>query len=822
MKKLFFALFLFSVAFSAEYASAQGFRIYPEEKLDTPLPQNAMLTWIDLDNNGSLDILTHTSEGSQIFAYFLDPVDSVYKRKDITPSRLRIKNDLRVFFGQTNRDNIPDLYFTGTDHEGLYVFQAYDGTITNNKEKPVEYSLGFSDILLIYTKPKKIKSLDYNQDGRNDFVMLCEDQTIKIASIAQDSTASIRYIGNAGIQENLYLRDLNNDNITDILLSGKDKFNGLISEKGFKFSTLPFPNPHKLDVISFEDFNDDGIPSLASVTEDNSIKISSLPYMAEKIIPTSADNIIDIFSADFTSDGRSDILVFSENQNPLLLIYDPVTDSYTETILAPDTDLKGFKGYPADINNDRDLDILLVKGTETHIIENLAPENKPPHIGISDITTAFEEDTVSIFIKGSVTDETPKEALSYEYRIELLEQPLDEKFFRQGYYFLHPSLEKRRQITGRGRLDGMSKITIEDFTIKGDYLIRIEAVDNAFNISQCTGACGGGYTFIFGLNTEYLFHCPGDMMTLKVPDVTVLADWYSSVDGVLGQHVTLQKQASENEIIYARYKDSSGTPKNFRWQVTVPDGTKPTFFDDELKVCLGGSAKLPVGPKPEIYSWENTATGAEGTDPNITVDHKDVQHYKIWFDNNLKCFYGQVRVQGQQPDVSISPQNPTIDYGSTVDLKASGASTYIWEPANGLEDSEGAIVTVSPTEDTKYSVTGTDNLGCKNSDETTVTVKHSLHIPNMFSPNDDGRNEQFKVYGNAVTQNFRLRIFNRQGILMYETNDLQEARSQGWNGTKDGQKQPAGIYYWKLEGKFESGRDLNAEGETTGPIRLIR
>jgi gliding motility-associated-like protein len=53
----------------------------------------------------------------------------------------------------------------------------------------------------------------------------------------------------------------------------------------------------------------------------------------------------------------------------------------------------------------------------------------------------------------------------------------------------------------------------------------------------------------------------------------------------------------------------------------------------------------------------------------------------------------------------------------------------------------------------------------------------ALYIPNTFTPNRDGKNEQLLAMGSGITE-FRMQIFNRWGQLLYTTNDIYS----GWNG----------------------------------------
>lgn len=74
------------------------------------------------------------------------------------------------------------------------------------------------------------------------------------------------------------------------------------------------------------------------------------------------------------------------------------------------------------------------------------------------------------------------------------------------------------------------------------------------------------------------------------------------------------------------------------------------------------------------------------------------------------------------PDIRITPANPAICVGGSVVLTATGGSTYVWAPAEGLSSTTGAQVTASPAVTTAYTVTGTDAKGCVNTNTITIVV----------------------------------------------------------------------------------------------------
>jgi gliding motility-associated-like protein len=94
----------------------------------------------------------------------------------------------------------------------------------------------------------------------------------------------------------------------------------------------------------------------------------------------------------------------------------------------------------------------------------------------------------------------------------------------------------------------------------------------------------------------------------------------------------------------------------------------------------------------------------------------------------------------------------------------------------------------------------------------------TVFVPELFSPNQDGVNEFFKVYGKDIQQ-LSLTIIDRNGSKLYESSD---PKTTGWDGKVDGKPQPVGIYFWQVEGKNSIGESLSMNGNTKGVLRLIR
>src|SRR6185436_2984842 len=96
------------------------------------------------------------------------------------------------------------------------------------------------------------------------------------------------------------------------------------------------------------------------------------------------------------------------------------------------------------------------------------------------------------------------------------------------------------------------------------------------------------------------------------------------------------------------------------------------------------------------------------------------------------------------------------------------------------------------------------------SNETEVIPTMYIYVPNSFTPNGDGLNDTFGISGEAI-QTFSLRIFNRWGDIIFDTNNTNDK----WNGTFKGQKVPMGSYVYKIFASGLTGKKVQKEGTIT-------
>jgi len=156
--------------------------------------------------------------------------------------------------------------------------------------------------------------------------------------------------------------------------------------------------------------------------------------------------------------------------------------------------------------------------------------------------------------------------------------------------------------------------------------------------------------------------------------------------------------------------------------------------------------------------------------------------------------------------------------------EVSNLTTYHWRGLNvDTMDIHNPIRTVLPG---SFTVMLRDSAGCEREFSVNVTVENcdpALEIPNVFTPNNDNVNDFFRPTQVNRVYNFHLRIYNRQGRMVYEFGPVadfpDEQEWQGWNGriggAESGTEAPTGTYFWAVRYNDTWGRIRREQGTVT-------
>lgn len=117
-----------------------------------------------------------------------------------------------------------------------------------------------------------------------------------------------------------------------------------------------------------------------------------------------------------------------------------------------------------------------------------------------------------------------------------------------------------------------------------------------------------------------------------------------------------------------------------------------------------------------------------------------------------------------------------------------------------------------------FTVTVTDDLGCKGEDQIRISLEkpRRIYVPSGFTPNGDKNNDVLMVHGQASATILYFRIYNRWGELYFEASNFKPNDERyGWNGQFRGKDAPSGTYVWTLEVQYLDGLKENLTGNST-------
>jgi gliding motility-associated-like protein len=170
--------------------------------------------------------------------------------------------------------------------------------------------------------------------------------------------------------------------------------------------------------------------------------------------------------------------------------------------------------------------------------------------------------------------------------------------------------------------------------------------------------------------------------------------------------------------------------------------------------------------------------------------------------------------------VDIMPDDTTILLGESIQLfgylkpyALDAITGYSWTPSTGLSCVDCYNPVAQPySNNNKYQLTIFYNKGCFASSTVRIKVQNNLQlfVPNLFSPNGDGANDKFEVFGYGI-KDFKMKIFNRWGEKVFESINQYDS----WDGTYKGLMQNPDIYTYLLQVIYLDDKEATRKGTIT-------
>ncbi|HMQ49099.1 MAG TPA: gliding motility-associated C-terminal domain-containing protein [Saprospiraceae bacterium] len=238
---------------------------------------------------------------------------------------------------------------------------------------------------------------------------------------------------------------------------------------------------------------------------------------------------------------------------------------------------------------------------------------------------------------------------------------------------------------------------------------------------------------------------------------------------------------------------------------------------------LGALALVPelgTGVAPYLYSFNG---GVAFFSDSLFSDLPIGTYQYAIMDANGCLFEGMADVPAPQTILTNLPESVEIRLGESTQVfvqvyNANGDYTLSWMPQDtSISCLDCADPVFSPLQTTTYQLQIEDAEQCKATVPLLVIVDKRLvlYIPNVFSPNGDGQNDFFVVYGGpGIAHIKRLLIADRWGNLLFDRKDFPDSSDAfGWNGVFRGKDLGTGVYTYLLEVLMIDGRVEQFKGD---------
>ena len=238
-------------------------------------------------------------------------------------------------------------------------------------------------------------------------------------------------------------------------------------------------------------------------------------------------------------------------------------------------------------------------------------------------------------------------------------------------------------------------------------------------------------------------------------------------------------------------------------QVTVNPKPTVSVSPTESSICPHDSVVLTAtDPDPlDVYHWYPNTWLNYDTLNSVTTAHPITdENYLVVVTNHFNCTDTAFSTIHVYPSgvIFLGPTDSiTLHAGDSYNIEpTTNCISFNWFPPLGLSSNNISNPVASPVTNTMYVVQGATENGCYVADSIYFTIADEtvIAVPNAFTPGT-GINNTFKLLKDGLATLNYFRIFDRWGVLVFETNNI----DNGWDGNYKGQPQPMGVYVYEFQ-----------------------
>lgn len=779
-------------------------------QLSHALPDTATfygVEWADADNDGILDAFTFGKNTDDETFCLLLRNDRLQGLQVAGQFRTGLK-DVAWRITDIDGDNAVDVMISGLSGGGAVTSQFLN-----------KGSFVFEETPLFDRHANFLDMADLDQDGMREILLSGHHNGkpfLNIFKWRNGGWASV-YDSLTVAASALQLFDLDGDSDIDFFIAGVDESNKSIARTFYNQGGFYFKSGDVARLSgssSKADLNDDGAFDVLIAGEDGDGAHKMVAWLNDgRGIFTPKDTLLtglpaEVVAADFNSDGFVDVSIFG---------YD---DTDTTNFIQSSVDVWVPHKYLVsqswgDGDRDGDLDLLqLIKTSEGQRVQlfrnTTLPANAAP-LAPSRLVIAPIMNRLFVSWVRSTDDHTSENSLTYDVAIQTTEKNVMSADF--------DVLNGRRLNVSHGN-NGTADYLLLQEVGTANVGVQIQAVDNAFHAgpeSICKGSGGGGRGLCSEVETVSLALCKNETVTLTG---SLNTRWFSFERGFLADTSALTFHFQRPDTIFSVTRN----PDCAHIAVYILEsGENVTHLtESSSQLCEGEVVEFGVEAGWESVEWSSASVGFLSAEDTIVYTAIRPDTISVRLSDANGCIVQRNTTINLSKPVITGDDTYQILKGQSVRLNVSGGTTYEWDPTTGLDNATSADPVATPLATTEYTVTVSDSSGCQSSMRILVLVEETAFIPNLFTPNQDGKNDALKIYGLSQVTNFSFTIYNRAGLKVYHSEDIQRAATEGWNGTAGGVDQPGGVYYWNVSGQTAGGKELKLNGRTSGSIVLLR
>ena len=236
-----------------------------------------------------------------------------------------------------------------------------------------------------------------------------------------------------------------------------------------------------------------------------------------------------------------------------------------------------------------------------------------------------------------------------------------------------------------------------------------------------------------------------------------------------------------------------------------------------LPLCEGQSEQLITSASDTVnYKWTPALGLSSDVVPNPLASPDKTTEYKVLITNRYGCqdsAYLTIFVN-QKPIADAGPDRK-INLGDSIVLTGSVSGTSVnfsWSPPSFMDDIHSKTPKVWPPEDAEYTLTVNSEVGCGSSSSSAIVkVYKDVYVPSGFTPNNDGKNDLFRVTAADNYKRFKLLVYNRWGQVIFATTDM----NKGWDGKFREMQLASDVYVYYLEIVTASNKKVTKKGTIT-------